>query len=175
MHFNFTIEGNLAATPELRYSKNGTPVCQLRLMRTARFLRDGKWADGATISLSVDCWRRLAERAAELNKGDTVVVEVSDDLHGEVYQGRAQLRATARSVALSMRWHGATSQRPPRPDDATTVVPATGGYDTSAANGYVGPADHDTDPDSAPVAVAASPAVVRPTRARSKARVTSAG
>src|SRR3954470_168451 len=35
MLFNLTIEGNLAAKPELRYTPDGTAVARMRVLRTA--------------------------------------------------------------------------------------------------------------------------------------------
>ena len=163
MIFNFTFEGNIASQPELRFSQNGVPVCNLVVMRTARFRRNGEWVDGQTVALNVSCWRDLGERAADLNKGDTVIVEVGDDLHGESFNGRAYLRATARTLAVSMRWHGATSHRQPRTDqEATVEVAPTGGYDTAAADGYDAETGEVTD-ETATASVETAPAAATKT------------
>jgi single-strand DNA-binding protein len=140
MHFNFTIEGNVAAEPELRFTKGGTAVCQFRLAHTNRFRRDGEWVDGGTVWLTISCWRDLGERVAEsIGKGDTVLVELNNDLRAEAFNGRGYLQASARSVALSMRFAPATSNRPSRSGNRQEIdeVAATGGYDTGAGAGYV--------------------------------------
>lgn len=137
MIFTFLIEGNVAAQPELRYLENGTPVTQLRLMHNGRYRNGrGEWVDGKTVALDLTCWRDLAERVADLNKGDTVIAEVSDDLRAEAFGSRASMRATARTVAVSMRWHPAASLREPRPTtEAHQSVPVTGGHTTATEPG----------------------------------------
>lgn len=155
MIFNFTFEGNIGNDPQLYFSQSGIAVCNLTVLRTARYRRDGKWIDGPTVALNISFWRDLAERAAELKKGDTVIVDVADDLHGETYNGRASLRATGRNLAVSMRWHGATSHRQPRPaPDRAVEIPSNGGYDTASGNGFdpaTGEvADESPTPDRAP-------------------------
>jgi single-strand DNA-binding protein len=164
MIFNFTFEGNIGNDPQLHFSQSGTAVCNLTVLRTARFFRDGKWVDGQTVAINVTFWRGLAERAAELKRGDTVIVEIADDLHGETYNGRVTLRATGRSLGVSMRWYGATSHRQPKPaPDGNVQMPATGGYDTAADNGYDPATGEVTDEAPAPVE---APATTKPTRTR---------
>ena len=162
MIFNFTFEGNIGNEPTLRFSKNGTAVCNLAVLRTARYRRDGKWVDGPTVALNISFWRDLAERAAELKIGDTVIVEIADDIHGETYNGRTYLRATGRNLAVSMRWHGATSHRPPKPaPDAPVEIPANGGYDTASGNGFDPATGEVADEPPAPDRAPAKPARTR--------------
>lgn len=70
------ITGNLGADPELRFTKDGAAVANLRVAVTKRVKQDdGTWADGDTTWFSVKCWRGLAENAAEsLTKGSRVIV-----------------------------------------------------------------------------------------------------
>ena len=162
MLFNFTFEGNIATEPELRFSQSGVAVCNLVVMRTARYRREGKWVDGQTVAINVSCWRDLAERAVDLNKGDTVIVEVGDDLHADAFNGRSYLRATARTLAVSMRWHGATSHRQPKPaPDGPVEIPANGGYDTASGNGFDPATGEVADDPSAPDRAPAKPARTR--------------
>jgi single-strand DNA-binding protein len=146
--FNFTLEGNLASQPRLAYSKSGHPVCVVRVLHNSRF-RDaaGKWVDGRTVSVDLVCWRDLAERVAGLNKGDTIIAEVADDLYIDTTGRYPALQATARTVAVSMRWHPATSHRgAPQPQDGdprVDEVPTTGGYSTGATER---PGDHQSSP-----------------------------
>ena len=134
MLFQFVIEGNLASQPRLSTSKSGHPVCVVRVLHNSRYrAADGRWTEGRTISVDLVCWRDLAERVASLNKGDTIVAEVADDLYVDTTGRYPAIQATARTVAVSMRWHAATSHRGgPRPDrdDTHTEVPTTGGYST---------------------------------------------
>ena len=137
MLFTFVLEGNLAAQPRLSRSKTGHPVCVVRVLRNSRYRNArGEWVEGRTVSVDLVCWRDLAERVARLSKGDTIVADLSDDLSIDTSGRYPALQATARSVAVSMRWHGATSHRSTPPvatdDPWTDQVPATGGYDTGA-------------------------------------------
>lgn len=113
-HFD-QIEGNLAADPILRFLEDGTAVCNIRVLHTPRRrTREGEWVDGETLGVNVACWRLLAENVAELRRGDNVVVFCADDLSSYVFEDRAYLKVTATNVALSLRWHSATSNRVPR-------------------------------------------------------------
>ena len=71
-----TIVGNLTDDPELRYTANGAAVANFRVAYSTR-IRDaaGNWTDGDTSFFTVNCWRQLAENAAEtLTRGTRVVV-----------------------------------------------------------------------------------------------------
>src|SRR4051812_18608086 len=61
-----TIVGNLTDDPELRYTSNGAAVANFRVAYSTR-IRDaaGNWTDGETSFFTVNCWRALAENAAE--------------------------------------------------------------------------------------------------------------
>ena len=61
-----TIVGNLTDDPELRYTANGAAVANFRVAYSTR-IRDaaGNWTDGETSFFTVNCWRALAENAAE--------------------------------------------------------------------------------------------------------------
>jgi hypothetical protein len=137
--FNFTVEGNLASQPRLTATQSGIPVAVVRILHNSRYRNGGgEWVNGKTVSLDLVCWRDLAERVAALNKGDTVIAEIADDLFIDTNGRYPALQATARTVAVSMRWHAATSHRTPAPDPSHDQVPVTGGYSTGAA----GQGDH---------------------------------
>jgi len=71
-----TIVGNLTDDPELRYTANGAAVANFRVAYSTR-IRDaaGNWTDGDTSFFTINCWRSLAENAAEtLTRGSRVVV-----------------------------------------------------------------------------------------------------
>lgn len=71
-----TIAGNLTADPELRFTKNGTPVANLTIASTPRkFDKDsGSWKDGETLFLRGTVWGKQAEAVTEqLSKGQRVV------------------------------------------------------------------------------------------------------
>jgi hypothetical protein len=135
--FNFTIEGNLASQPRLSTTKSGHPVCVVRILHNSRYRKGNEWVDGRTVSVDLVCWRDLAERVAGLAKGDTIIAEVADDLYIDTTGRYPALQATARTVAVSMRWHAASSHRtnPPTGQPWASEVPTTGGYDTGATGG----------------------------------------
>lgn len=72
-----TLVGNLVDNPEYRRTSNGSSVCNFRMASTPRRFdrRENRWRDGATLFLSVSCWRQLAENvAASLSQGDRAMV-----------------------------------------------------------------------------------------------------
>jgi single-strand DNA-binding protein len=70
-----TFVGNLTDDPELRFTGGGAAVATLRVASNRRWTgRDGQQQEETTY-LNVNCWRDLAENAAEsLSKGDRVIV-----------------------------------------------------------------------------------------------------
>jgi single-strand DNA-binding protein len=68
--------GHLGGDPELRYTPDGTPVCNFRMATTERWnSRDGEQRE-QTEWHTVVAWRRLAEICGEyLSKGRQVYVE----------------------------------------------------------------------------------------------------
>lgn len=75
---NIVVVGNVLTAPEWRkISTNGTLVASFRVASTARRLdRDtGRWIDGDSLRLRVNCWRKLAEGVcASVAVGDPVIV-----------------------------------------------------------------------------------------------------
>ncbi|WP_348774249.1 single-stranded DNA-binding protein [Micromonospora sp. WMMD987] len=73
-----TIVGNVLTAPEWRRTaQSNTLVANFKVASTARRLnRDsGRWVDGNSLRVRVNCWRRLAEGvAASIMVGDPVVV-----------------------------------------------------------------------------------------------------
>jgi single-strand DNA-binding protein len=112
--FAFSFEGNLAAAPELSITPGGHTVCKLRVAHNRRRKNaDGQWVDTTPMWVSVTTWGDLAERCAQLDKGDTVVVDARDDLGVWAFQRQdgtpgGVLEVTAANVAVSMRFAGAT-------------------------------------------------------------------
>ncbi|MEH1167475.1 single-stranded DNA-binding protein [Micromonospora sp. CPCC 205539] len=73
-----TIVGNVLTTPEWRRTtQSGTLVANFKVASTARRLDrgSGRWVDGNSLRVRVNCWRKLAEGvAASVMVGDPVVV-----------------------------------------------------------------------------------------------------
>lgn len=73
-----TIVGNVMTAPEWRRTKNtGSLVAHFKVASTARRLdrESGRWVDGNSLRVRVNCWRRLAEGVGNsLITGDPVIV-----------------------------------------------------------------------------------------------------
>jgi single-strand DNA-binding protein len=73
-----TIVGNVLNAPELRrLPSSRAAVAKFKVAATSRRYdkEHGRWVDGASLRLRVNCWRRLAENvAASVLTGDPVVV-----------------------------------------------------------------------------------------------------
>lgn len=72
-----TVDGNLTADPEIRFTATGVPVAAFTVASTPRtYDKDtGQWQDGSTLFLRCSAWRALGEHAAEsLRKGSGVIV-----------------------------------------------------------------------------------------------------
>lgn len=137
----FTVVGNLAKDPEIRYTQNGKPVTSFTMADTPRSLNPAtnEWEDGTTLWLSVTAWDVLAENvAASLAKGMRVVVTGS--LTQKNYttkdgQERIQLEIKANEVAPSLRF--AT---------ATVTKKTGGGSSSSNSSPAVGSQETETEP-----------------------------
>ncbi|AEH08942.1 MULTISPECIES: single-stranded DNA-binding protein [Protofrankia] len=103
-----TLLGNLVDDPELRCTQNGNFVCSLRLASTARrFDRtQNRWVDGASVFITVTCWRHMAENvSASLRKGDrTLVVGRLRQRSFETHEGnrRVVYEVDADAVAVDL-------------------------------------------------------------------------
>jgi single-strand DNA-binding protein len=135
MQFTLTFEGNLAADPELRITESGKAVCKFRVGRNTRRRNPaGEWVNGNTMWVTVTAWETLAERVAELSKGDTVI-DARDDLNAWAYLNQehntpaAQIQVTAANVSLSLRFNGVTNTPAPT---ATSVDDPWIGTDATA-------------------------------------------
>ncbi|HEV7755406.1 MAG TPA: single-stranded DNA-binding protein [Mycobacteriales bacterium] len=131
MSTEFTITGNLAADPELRYTPTRKAIAKFTVISNQRH-RDpqtGQWVDGRRTDVRVTAWDTLAENTAEsLSKGTQVTVtgrrieahaftsQHDDSVH-------ASLELTADEVTIGLRWHTVT---------ATKTTRTTGSGDTEA-------------------------------------------
>lgn len=84
-----TIEGNLVADPELRFTPAGAAVANFTIASTPRTFdrQANEWRDGETLFMRSSAWRDLAENIAEsLTKGMAVIA------HGYLKQRSYQTR-----------------------------------------------------------------------------------
>lgn len=107
--YTSTINGNLTADPELRFTPSGVAVANFTVAHTPRTLNDQKeWVDaGETVFVRVTAWRNLAENvAASLKKGNNVIATGATSL--ETYQAkdgsgtRSSIKMTAEDVSVPL-------------------------------------------------------------------------
>ena len=101
MSFNkITIVGYLGRDPELRYTPQGTAVCNFSVATTEKRKSVGGGMDEHTIWFRITAWGRQAELAAEyLAKGKQVYVE--GRLRREEYTDREGIQRTSLEVNAS--------------------------------------------------------------------------
>ena len=120
-----TIVGNLTDDPELRYTSNGAAVANFRVAYSTR-IRDaaGNWTDGETSFFTVNCWRALAENAAEtLTRGTRVVVTgrlKQRSWENQEGEKRSAVEVEADEVGPSLKWATAKIERQTRSSNATS-------------------------------------------------------
>ena len=69
-----TVTGHLGTRPERFRTQSGVEYARFRMAHTPRLRRDGEWADGETIWLTVRCYGKLARNIGSLRVGDPVLV-----------------------------------------------------------------------------------------------------
>jgi len=105
-----TIQGRLAADPELKFNPNGKAVCRLRLVTSDQRKNEqsGKWEDTDTLWISATCWDKLAENVAEsTGKGDLVVVTgrlKTDEWNDQAGNKRSAITLAIDTVAADLRF-----------------------------------------------------------------------
>ncbi|TBH17263.1 single-stranded DNA-binding protein [Thermus thermamylovorans] len=120
--------GNLTRDSELRYTPQGTAVARLGLAVNERRLRQGA-EEERTHFIEVQAWRDLAEWAAELKRGDGLLVIgrlVNDSWTSSSGERRYQTRVEA--LRLERPTRGPAQAGGSRPQEAKRPV-QTGGVD----------------------------------------------
>ena len=127
-----TVVGNLTDDPELRYTANGAAVANFRVAYSTR-IRDaaGNWTDGETSFFTVNCWRALAENAAEsLTRGTRVVVTgrlKQRSWENQEGEKRTVIEIEADDLGPSLKWATASVTK------ANRSSAGSGGNDWGAA------------------------------------------
>src|SRR5512132_3752890 len=107
--------GNLTDDPEVRFTPSGTHVGNFRLAVTPRVREGDQWKDGETSFFRINCWRDLAEHAADsLSKGDrALVLGRLKTRSWETAEGerRSAVEVEAEEVGPSLKWATAKPQR----------------------------------------------------------------
>jgi len=153
-----TLVGYVAQEPNIRTTKNGKVVTELRVGIAPR-IRDratGEWRDGESSYFSVNCWERLAHHVrASMHKGEPVLVkgrfrtETYQDKEGRI---RTETRITADTVGHDLSRGIATYMRNRIERSAAGGQPAGDQADGQAPGGgqVHGPSDLPGGPDAAP-------------------------
>ncbi len=96
------VMGRLVRDPELKYSQNGLPVCNMRLAANRKYRKADGTPGESTLFVDVNAWRRLAELCSQyLKKGREVFVAgqlVQSQWTDKNGQKQSRIRITANSV-----------------------------------------------------------------------------
>ncbi len=108
-----------------RVGPDGTLVLNFRVASNERRFdkTSESWVDGESLYLSVNCWRRLAENAASLAKGDPVIVSGklrTREWTTEQGERRSAVELEANAVGPDLARCAATVRKQRREQSATT-------------------------------------------------------
>ena len=104
-----SIEGNLVANPEVRFTPSGKAVTTITIAHNTRRLVDGAWEDGDVSYFDVVCWETLAENVGKsIVKGDRITVTGSLNQRSWVNEAsgekRYKVEINAEMVSPSLRF-----------------------------------------------------------------------
>ncbi|MDF2508042.1 MAG: single-strand binding protein [Microbacterium sp.] len=124
-----TIDGNITADPELRFTQNGIPVASFNVAHTARRLnrQTNEWEDyGDPLFLRVNVWREQGQNVADtLRKGQAVLVVgrlVARNYETREGEKRSTIECDADIVSVDLRRQRAQSVSRVR-SDAPAAAP----------------------------------------------------
>ncbi|MGW2612716.1 single-stranded DNA-binding protein [Streptomyces mirabilis] len=125
-----TVNGNLVADPEIRFTDTGTAVARFRVASTPRIYdrSAGQWTDGESLFITCTVWRGVAEHVCEsLQRGMHVIVQ--GRLRQRTYTDSEGIKRTvfdldADDVGLSLRHRIAFTDRTLPPALAGQPAPA---------------------------------------------------
>lgn len=115
-----TFAGNLAADPELRFTPNGKPVAEFRVMVNRRTKNsEGEWGDAEPTGYNCKLWGQPAENLTEsVEKGDRVLVhghvETEAWNHRDTGEKRTRDVVNVDEVGTSLAWASARPQKATR-------------------------------------------------------------
>lgn len=128
MSTQITLNGNLTADPELKFTAQGKALAKFTVVTSRRKKLDsGEWVDEGTTFWSCTAWERLAENVAEtLRKGDTVIVigEAETRAWEKDGQKRDRIEVNAKKVAIDLNRFSARVNRESKGNAAPAKNPA---------------------------------------------------
>jgi len=131
MYQNIVIVGNLGRDPELRYTPDGTPVCNFSVATNRRWTSSDGSPGEETTWFRITAWRRMAEVCSQyLQKGRQVLVEghlrPDPETGGpRIWTGNdGQSRASFELTASSVKFLGGRGDASGGGDGASETAPA---------------------------------------------------
>lgn len=113
--------GNLTKDPELRYTPQGTPICNFRLAVTSKF-RSGDEMKEETLFIDVVVWGKQGESCSQyLSKGRPVLVE--GRLQERRWETDGQQRSKTEIIAQNVRFLGRKGDAPSSRHDSESSTP----------------------------------------------------
>ena len=109
-----TVIGNLTADPELRHTRNGSPVANFTIASTPRTFdrQTNDWKDGETLFLRCTVWQDMAEHVAQsLSRGSRVIAQgnlASRTFDTKEGERRTVFELDVQEVGPSLRYATAT-------------------------------------------------------------------
>ena len=119
--------GNLTKDPELRYTPQGTAVCNMRIASSSKF-KSGDTMKDETLFIDVVIWGKQGETVSQhLSKGRSVLVE--GRLQERRWESEGQQKSKFEIVASGVRFLGKKDGNGTRggadhpPDETTDLEP----------------------------------------------------
>jgi len=110
-----TIVGNITKKPEIKTTNQGKLVTRLRVASTRKRYIEGRWIDGESAYIDVDCWEHLAQNVVNtFGKGDRIIAEGrlrTDEWKDEQGNKRSFTKVVADSVGPDLRFATAVITR----------------------------------------------------------------
>ena len=133
---NITIEGNLTADPELRFTPTGRAVASFSVAVNRRWTDNNGQQQEETSFIDCEAWQTLGENiVASLSKGDRIIVagDVKQDTwEAEDGSKRSKLKLRVRSAGAALTFATAAVEKNVRPQNgqpAMAGAPAAPGFD----------------------------------------------
>ncbi|KKM26766.1 hypothetical protein LCGC14_1581450 [marine sediment metagenome] len=113
--------GNLCADPELRYTAQGTPVCNLRLAVNEK-VKSGDEYKEEVLFIGVTVWGKQGEACSQyLDKGRQVLVE--GKLQERSWESDGQKHSKVEINAVNVKFLGSKADKPDAPPEESDVEP----------------------------------------------------
>lgn len=100
------LTGNLAAEPEISFSKDGTTIAKMRVATSRRVKKGDAWTDTETTFWRVKAFGKLADNIGDsLTKGDAVIVigrAFQESWETQTGEKRNSTEVIANNVGLSL-------------------------------------------------------------------------